>query len=76
MSRVMGLGAAAAVLALLIFHENATAEDGIAIKAAVPAVLTEAARPAPIARAFLGVKALDSKVLERKRAGTDVFNDA
>ena len=77
MSQVMRMGAAAAaLLALLLFHGNVAADDGVEIKAVVPDVPTEAAKPAPIVRAFLGIRPLDSKVLGRKRAGTDVFNDA
>lgn len=77
MSQVMRMGsAAAAALALLVFHGNVAADDGVALKAVVAAGLTEAAGPAPIERAFLGVKPLDSKVLGRKRAGTDVSNNA
>lgn len=72
----MRMGAATAVvLALLLFHGNVAADEPIALKAVVPAVPTEAAQAAPTARAFLGVKPLDIKMLERKRAGTDVFND-
>ena len=77
MAKVMHVAASAVtVLTLLLINQSAAADEPVAVKAAAPVVSEAAKATVPVARTFLGAKALDASVLQRKRAGTDVFNDA
>ena len=78
MSQVMRTASAGAVaLAFLLFSPNARTADAIVDAWAVPHVPAGTAIPKPPeVRKLFGTKPLELRALERRRAGTDVFNDA